>query len=983
MLSQQPQPKICDWESLAGVSKDMLEPLRLNPGQALHDRDHLPPGVLLIQQGDMRLLGLDQRKEPFTLQRFSSGEFVGGELLLRGVAGLNLTAATSVEGSLLPAEAFFQLLDRHPEHLDQFCSLTPWELWAAAASRQDPRYPTAQELLQWAQKACEISDHPVQLLAPGSHELGLSDGSWLVSSDNIEGETLGTVLQSPCRLEVLGRLPARLLALPSHWPPQRQLQPLEDPLEPTNEQSITSGITPSPQVQREALEDWYGRLRDDGSFPQHNGKGAVEEPLACLRMLARHFDLPFRRDVLSRILNDQLKRSGQDALPLQAIAAVCDLLGLRTTGLQPNSPDLLTRLPFPAFALINGHPLVLWQARQQQLLIGDPVAGQRWIDATELLNDVAGEQLAVLCLERSASTPKARFGFNWFVPAIQKHRSALLQVVITSFFVQLLGLFNPLLIQQIIDAVISQGNYSSLNVLGTLLVAMALAQALLGSLRTYLFSDTTNRIDISLGATIIHHLLRLPLGYFAKRPVGEVSSRIAELEKIRSFLTGTALTVLLDAIFSVVYIAVMLLYSVPLTFASLGVLPLFVGLTMGVAPIIRRQLRQQAEANARVQSHLVETLSGMETVKGQGMELPSEWRWEQLYGGQIEAGFRNTITSTAAGSANQFLGQVSGLIVIWFGAMLVLEGKMTLGQLIAFRILSGYVTSPLLRLASLWQNFQETALSLERLSDIVDHREEIEIAGENLPPIPPLQGAISYEGVNFRFGTSGPLQLLNVSFEIPAGSFIGIVGSSGSGKSTMLKLLTRLFDPLEGTIRIDGYDISKVDLYSLRTQVGVVPQDSLLFDGTVQANIALTRPDASFEEITGAAQVACAHDFIQALPGGYSSSVGERGSALSGGQRQRMAIARMVLKRPRLLVLDEATSALDVNTEQQVTRNLAEVYRGSTVLFITHRLGSLRHADRILVMHEGSLVEQGTHTELMQLGGRYATLYRQQEAGQS
>ena len=982
MLSQQPQPKSNGWQALPGVSQEMLQPLRLSPGQALHDRDHLPPGVLLIAQGDMRLLGLDQRKEAFTLQRFGSGEIVGGELLLRGINGLTLTAATAVEGSLLPAERFFQLLDRQPEHLRQFCSLSAWELWAAAASRQDPRYPTAQELLRWARQACELSDQPIRLLAPGSHELGLSDGSWLVSSDNIEGETLGTVLQSPCRLEVLGRLPARLLPLPSHWPPQRQLEPLEDPLTAPAEKSITTTAPPTPQVQREALEDWYGRLHNDGSYPQQNGKGPVEEPLACLRMLARHFDLPFRRDVLSRILNDQLKRSGQGALPLQAVAAICDLLGLRTTGLQPNSADLLTRLPFPAITLLNGHPLVLWQARQQQLLIGDPVAGQRWIDAAELLEQSAGEQLPVLCLERSASTPKARFGFSWFVPAIQKHRNALLQVVITSFFVQLLGLFNPLLIQQIIDAVISQGNYSSLNVLGTLLVAMALAQALLGSLRTYLFSDTTNRIDISLGATIIHHLLRLPLGYFAKRPVGEVSSRIAELEKIRSFLTGTALTVLLDAVFSVVYIAVMLLYSVPLTFAALGVLPLFVGLTMGVAPIIRRQLRQQAEANARVQSHLVETLSGMETVKGQGMELPSEWRWEQLYGGQIEAGFRNTITSTAAGSANQFLGQVSGLIVIWFGAMLVLEGKMTLGQLIAFRILSGYVTSPLLRLASLWQNFQETALSLERLSDIVDHREEIEIAGENLPPIPPLQGAISYEGVNFRFGSSGPLQLLNVNFEIPAGSFIGIVGSSGSGKSTLLKLLTRLFDPLEGTIRIDGYDIAKVDLYSLRSQVGVVPQDSLLFDGTVQANIALTRPDASFEEITGAAQVACAHDFIQALPGGYSSSVGERGSALSGGQRQRMAIARMVLKRPRLLVLDEATSALDVDTEQQVTRNLAEVYRGSTVLFITHRLGSLRHADRILVMHQGSLVEQGSHSDLMKLGGRYATLYRQQEAGQ-
>ena len=978
MLSQGPQPELKGWEALPGLPQEQLQRLSLQPGQPLHDRSHLPPGVLLIQQGQMRLLGVDQRKESFTLQRFGSGDLVGAELLLRGVPGLSLTAASEVEGSLLPAEAFFQLLDQQPELLNSFTQLLPWELFAVTASRNDPRHPTAQELLQWAQDACELSENSVHLLSSGrSHELPVSSGSWLISTDNIAGETPGTVLQSPCRVEVIGRLPARLLPLPSHWPPQRRVE-----ASPSAALATTSAPA-TPQLQREALEDWYGRLHNDGSFPQHNGQGAIGEPLACLRMLARHFDLPFRRDVLSRILNDQLQRSGQGVLPPQAIAAVCDLLGLRTTRLQPPSAELLSRIPCPALIAVQGHPLVIWQARQQQLLVGDPSSGQRWIDANALVEQAGNEPLAVLCLERSASTPKARFGLGWFVPAIQKHRGALLQVVITSFFVQLLGLFNPLLIQQIIDAVISQGNYSSLNVLGTLLVAMALAQALLGSLRTYLFSDTTNRIDISLGATIIHHLLRLPLGYFAKRPVGEVSSRIAELEKIRSFLTGTALTVLLDAVFSVVYIAVMVLYSVPLTFAALGVLPLFVGLTMGVAPIIRRQLRQQAEANARVQSHLVETLSGMETVKGQGMELPSEWRWEQLYGGQIEAGFRNTITSTAAGSANQFLGQVSGLVVIWFGAMLVLEGKMTLGQLIAFRILSGYVTSPLLRLASLWQNFQETALSLERLADIVDHREEIEIAGENLPPIPPLQGAIHYEGVNFRFGSSGPLQLLNVNFEIPAGSFVGIVGSSGSGKSTMLKLLTRLFDPLEGTIRIDGYDISKVDLYSLRSQVGVVPQDSLLFDGTVQANIALTRPDASFEEITGAAQVACAHDFIQALPGGYSNSVGERGSALSGGQRQRMAIARMVLKRPRLLVLDEATSALDVDTEQQVTRNLAEVYRGSTVLFITHRLGSLRHADRILVMHQGSLVEQGTHSELMDLGGRYATLYRQQEAGQS
>jgi ATP-binding cassette subfamily B protein len=706
----------------------------------------------------------------------------------------------------------------------------------------------------------------------------------------------------------------------------------------------------------------------------------MDEPFACLRMLARSFDLPFRRDIIRRILEDQLQRAEGKGISLLQLAAVADLLGLRASLLEVAAIDV-TRLPLPAVALENGHPLVIWQVDNSGLLIGDPRAGQRRLPKEQLtgLLDENG-RMAVLTLERASSTPKARFGLSWFLPAIRQHRGILIQVLVASFFVQLFALLNPLLIQQIIDAVISQGNLKSLNVLGSLLVAMAVAEGLLGSLRTYLFSDTTNRIDISLGSTIIDHLLRLPLSYFAKRPVGEVASRINELEKIRRFLTGTALTVVLDAVFSVIYIAVMLLYSPMLTAWALGVVPFFIGLTAAAAPIIRAQLREQAEANARVQSHLVETLGGMETVKGQGMELHSRWRWQQLYGGQISAGFRNTVTSTAAGSASHFFEQLSGLLVLWVGAGLVLQGQLTLGQLIAFRILSGYVTGPLLRLATLWQNFQETALSLERLSDIVDHPQEIEIAGEQLPPLPPILGAIRYERVNFRFGSNGPLQLLNVDVDIPAGSFVGIVGSSGSGKSTMLKLLTRLYDPLEGTIRMDGYDISKVDLYSLRRQIGVVPQDSLLFDGTVQENIALTRPDADFEAIMAAAKVACAHDFIQQLPAGYSSSVGERGAGLSGGQRQRLAIARMVLKQPRLLVLDEATSALDVDTEQQLTRNLSEAYRGRTVLFITHRLGTLRHADLILVMHEGALVEQGTHEDLMAIGGRYATLFRQQEA---
>ena len=545
---------------------------------------------------------------------------------------------------------------------------------------------------------------------------------------------------------------------------------------------------------------------------------------------------------------------------------------------------------------------------------------------------------------------------------------------------QLLNLAQPLVMQQIFDKVIGQQNLDTLYTLGFILLLVSLFQGLIGAVRTYLFADTTNRIDITLGAEVIQHLLRLPQRYFDRRPVGELQTRLAELGKIRGFLTGSLLTLALDALFSVIYIAVMVVYSGVLTAVSLGVIPLFLALTFIASPAIKAQLRKAAEKNAVNQSLLVEALSGVQTIKAQNAENTVRWRWQRSYSSFMSESFRTLLISISTGTAGQFLSQLTGLLTLWVGAYLVIKGELTIGQLIAFRIISGYVVGPLINLATSWQSFQGVALSIERLSDVVDAKAEGSDNELDQLPLPPVAGEVTFQSVDFRFSESAPLVVKNVSFQVPAGTFIGIVGRSGSGKSTIMKLLPRLYEPEMGRILIDGYDLAKLQLSSVRRQIGIVPQDSLLFEGSIRDNIALTAPDATSAEIEVAARVACAHDFIMDLPQGYASNVGERGSGLSGGQRQRIAIARAVLQRPNLLILDEATSALDYLTERQVCLNLKKAFEGSTVFFITHRLSTIRSADRILMMDTGSLVEEGTHQELIQLQGRYFALYSQQES---
>ena len=998
--------------------------LRYRIGQPILRRESMPHQVVVIVEGYARLLGYDANKRaPMTLERLGPKSVLGLAGMTRGVACESAIASSEIEAITIPAGTVRQLIatnEAFARAVTGYCYIAEVfdllsQYFQAQARSVSDLARTAKGLQEQA-IARTLRAGPVALDDSSPHHL------WFVSSQSIAKHPAGSwLLPEMLDGRIVGEKNTRLvgidmrqlanLSVPDRVQPDYALDstvvttsaesvPAENGSAKSDDQpsngngfngngSDLAAIVAPNLVNRSDANVPYApdltydsNIVEEGSdrakalkYPVMRGRDDVGTSLACFAMIAQHFGMPFKRDVVERVLVNQKQRQGQ--LSLTACGAVADLVGLKPQ-LAKVPASSMSRMP--RLAIINWREgfAVLYEASPSELVLGVPAENKIVRHSPEAFAEIWGPEGEVLLVETTEQTPQQKFGLSWFVPSLKKYRGTLTLVLIASLFVQLFGLANPLMVQVIIDRVIMQNSIDTLHLLGIFLVVVAVFEAILTSLRTYLFVDTTNRIDMALGAEIIDHLLRLPLRYFDRRPVGELSSRVNELENIRQFLTGTALTVVLDALFSVVYILVMFIYSVKLTFVSLATIPLFMILTFFVSPIVRRQLRAKAERNAETQSFLVEALSGVQTVKAQNMELKTRWKWQEKYARYVSDGFKTVLTSTTAGSASGFLNKLSGLLVLWYGASLVLEGNLTLGGLIAFRIISGYVTQPLLRLTQLWQNFQETALSLERLSDIIDHPQEQAEEDRAQIPMPEIKGNVKYEDLSFRFTSSGPLQLINVNLEFQPGEFIGIVGQSGSGKSTLMKLLPRLYNAESGRILIDNYDISKVELYSLRQQVGIVPQDSLLFEGSIQDNIALTNPQADTDSVITAAKIANAHDFIMDLPGGYNSRVGERGSSLSGGQRQRIAIARTVLQNPRLLILDEATSALDYDTEAQVCYNLKQWAQGRTVFFITHRLSTIRQADRILVMDKGSVVELGTHEELMALKGRYYCLYEQQ-----
>jgi ATP-binding cassette, subfamily B, bacterial len=725
---------------------------------------------------------------------------------------------------------------------------------------------------------------------------------------------------------------------------------------------------------------------------------------ACLTMAAQYLQVPIQLESVQR----QMREAAND------VAEVGEKIGLQLRPLQITSWQDLRQLSFPI--LLYWHE-TKGEDRQEVRQIEAPTSREElpihlslfttpnWI----VVYEIKGNRLIIANPSNLAQTCESisqamleqnwngqlwqveqiqkqeKFNLSWFVPAVLQYRRLLGEVFLLSFTLQLLGLATPILTQFIIDRALVYENHNTLNVMAIALFGIAILEAILGILRLFIFSHTANRLDLSLSAQLFRHLVRLPLSYFESRRVGDTVARAQELENIRQFLTGTALTVVLDSIFSVVYLALMFSYSNTLTWVALAVIPLFATLTLIATPILRNFLNETFNRGADNQSFLVETVTGIHAVKAHAAERKSRRRWEGLFARYIRSSFKASTTSNIGSNIGDFLTNFSYLIILWFGAGLVMDRHLTIGGLVAFQMLSSKVTSPLLRLVQLWQELQQVLLSVDRLGDIFNVAPEAE-PGSGVV-LPQLLGKVNFEQVVFRYQEEQKEPVLKgISFTVEPGMFVGIVGRSGSGKSTLSKLLQRLYEPESGAIFIDDFDLKTADIGSLRQQISVVLQEDFLFDASISENITLGDADITSQQIITAAKLASAHDFIKDLPKGYETSIGERGVALSGGQRQRIALARFFLSQAPILILDEATTGLDSETEQKVLQNLQQTAGdGSanpkgvrTVFMIAHRFAPLKQADLILVLEKGVIIEQGNHYELLQKRGVYWALYQRQ-----
>jgi len=698
----------------------------------------------------------------------------------------------------------------------------------------------------------------------------------------------------------------------------------------------------------------------------------IDTGLAALVIIGRLHGLPAEPGQIRH-------HFGEAGKPLDtgAILRAAKSLGLKSRAISTTS-DRLDQRTLPAIARLQDESYVIVARREDdKLLIHEPANQQpRTVSLEEFDTLWTGE---LILLTRRAGIPDAlrQFDFSWFVPAILKYRRFLTEVLVASFFIQLFALITPLFFQVVIDKVLVHRGLTTLDVLAFGLLVVSVFEVVLGGLRHYVFSHTANRIDVSLGSDLFRHMLRLPLSYFQARRVGDTVARVRELETIRNFLTGSALTLVVDLFFTVVFIAVMYFYSPVLMLIVVGSIPAYALLAISITPVLRNRLHEKFNRGAENQAFLVETVNGLETIKTGAVEPQQQRKWEEQLAAYVKASFR---AGNLGNIANQTAGLINKLVILgilWLGARLVIQGELSVGQLVAFNMLAARVSGPILRLTQLWQEFQQAGISVQRLGDILNAQPE-PAHNPGRASLPHLTGHVTFEGVSFRYRPDGPEVLRDIDLSVEPGQVVGIVGRSGSGKSTIAKLLQRLYVPERGRVLVDGVDLTMVDTVWLRRNIGVVLQDNILFNRSVRENIAFSDPAMPLERVVHAARLAGAHEFILELQEGYDTIVGEHGCQLSGGQRQRIAIARALIGDPKILIFDEATSALDYESEAIVLNNMRYICKDRTVFIIAHRLSALKNADQILVLEKGRIIERGSHRELIEQRGQYAKLHARQ-----
>ena len=713
-----------------------------------------------------------------------------------------------------------------------------------------------------------------------------------------------------------------------------------------------------------------------GSMP--DDAPLIDSGLLALCGIAAYFRIPADPAHLTRelALGEQLAGSPE-------IARAAQLVGLKARILRDVEIERLPKLPTPAIGQRHDGSFVVLGGVQPSGLyrLVDPVTRQDEERALDKLDeDITAQVILVQRRIGGAGIDPKGFNLGWFLPSIWRYRRPLGHVVLASLVIQLFALVSPLFFQVVIDKVLVHRSASTLYVLVGGLIVVSCFDAVMQYLRSYALNHTTNRIDVELGQRLFTHLLKLPIQYFETRPTGQTVARMRELETIRSFLTGQGLSSVLDLVFTILFMAVLFNYSVKLAIVVAVTIPLYALIAILIGPTLRERINEKFNRGAQSQQFLVETVVGAQTVKAAAVEPAMRSEWEERLAAYVRIGFDTSMLASLGQGSIQLVNKLSSAIILLLGANAVINGELTVGSLVAFNMIAGQVAQPVLRLSQLWQDFQQVQISMERLGDILNAPPEV--GNRAMAALPPPKGEIEFKNVSFRYTPKAQDVLRAISLAIEPGEVIGIVGPSGSGKSSLTKLVQRFYSPQEGQVLLDGMDLAQVDPNWLRRYIGVVLQENLLFNRTLHENIAFSNPAMPRARVIAVSQLAGADEFISKLPMGYDTPIEERGANLSGGQRQRIAIARALITNPRILILDEATSALDYESEHIIQKNMREIVKGRTVLIIAHRLSTVRHANRIVGMKEGRIVEIGTHDTLIkQPDSLYAHLWQLQMSG--